>query len=185
MSSNELPWRERIAASAHEHARNPCYKDRYHTMIRAWAEDMVQEGEVLPDRDHVSITTDTATPLHKKYATLAALHDEFDICDFKFDPWKPQPESNPFRGGDRREFLMFAQYHKLKLYVHKLTDDEGDDLRALLSDVAADLLHQEDSDAGPDRTKVRAAVAWLRDPIVSTVIGGLILAAILAWIGLG
>lgn len=37
-----------------------------------------------------------------------------------------------------------------------------------------------------DRSKVRAAIGWLRrDPIVSTVIGGLILAAILAWIGLG
>ena len=33
-------------------------------------------------------------------------------------------------------------------------------------------------DGGPDRSKVRAAVAWLRDPIVSTVIGGLSLYAL-------
>lgn len=40
-------------------------------------------------------------------------------------------------------------------------------------------------DGGSDRSRFRVAIGWLRDPIVSTVIGGLILAAILAWIGLG
>ncbi len=46
--------------------------------------------------------------------------------------------------------------------------------------------HQPGGNRGPVPSKVRAALSWLRrDPIVSTVIGGLILAAILAWIGLG
>ena len=182
-------WRRLIAACAHEHARNTRYEQRYHAMIREWAGNMVREGEILPNRDHVSITTDTATPLHKKYAILAAVHDEFDICDYKFDPWKPQTESNPFKGGDTHEFLMFAQYSKLRIYVHQLTDDESREVKAFLSDVAADLLHSVGEPGGGPATtprwgRTRATLGWLHEHYVAPLIVGIVIVLASIWIGL-
>lgn len=93
-------------------------------------------------RDSIAITTHKTTPLNKKYATLAAIHDASGHCDYPLSPWKGKPFKNPFSAGASEEDAdeCSACFHFLALQndVVNLTDDDRVPIQRMLSVVAAD-----------------------------------------------
>ena len=131
MFIGEKRWLDSVVACVHEDTRDPRKVERYHAMIRDWADEMVRNARPasLPLRDYlkrehpswtddeleyhvrlhdlkgpggverrgeeseiilsdpIGVTTHAGTPLNKKYATLAAIHDAAQHCHFPLDPW--------------------------------------------------------------------------------------------------
>ncbi len=148
-----------------------------------WTDEQIEEhlrlyDKVLPDGttnraenpeviqyDPISFTMHSATPLNKKYAQLAAIHDASEHCDFPIDPWAGRsPAREPLSDEERHEAYSAMKYARLKQCAAELTDDDQVNVERMLADVAAEL---DEVPAGeskaPKKPRGRRALA---DPAV-------------------
>ncbi len=145
-------WRDQVTACVHEDSRDERKAQRYQLMIREWAEEIVRKGRggLIPAQwppdaldiqyDPIAITTHAGTPLNKKYATLAAIHDDSQHCDFPLDPWagRQEPIGDQCSEKEQHELNVSLKYELLKRLVLDLTDDDQPGITQMLDDVAED-----------------------------------------------
>lgn len=112
------------------------------------------EGNVIL-YDPIEITTRPTTPLNKKYATLAAIHDASEHCDFPLNPWAE--EQSP-------QFELELKYGALQARVGDLTDTDRSGVEHFVVDVSADLKRHlgsgEDGESAPPVAE--EIVGWRR-----------------------
>ncbi len=97
----------------------------------------------------IAVTAHSGTPLNKKYATLAAIHDDSEHCDFPIIPeeYRPLGSLSP---DEKHNFLVGMKFAVLKQGVRSLTVEHEQGLRQFLDVVAADLRrHYGDGRAAP------------------------------------
>jgi len=130
--------------------------------------------------DPYAITTHVGTPLNKKYATLALIHDDSQHCDFPIDPWANRywgrPHDDPpcdttsmEKKSSDEEWGIALKYCFLKKHVSNITDTDQTGLEKFLDDVSKDLEKHCNAvgtnDSGVDNTEDKKNISSLTNPI--------------------
>lgn len=113
---------------------------------------LTKEIDDLFLHDPIAISTNSDTPLNKKYATLAAIHDYSKHCSCLIDPWLGRhwrrelyvpndgsPPRETISAEEEPEYATAMKYYNLKLVVAEITDDDQSELKKFLDNVSNDL----------------------------------------------